>query len=240
MLFAGAVVSGNSAQASEITPDTVIELVNIDRAKNDLPALQAHKALTMAAEAKAYDMDVNAYFAHTSPQGVTPWYWVQKSGYEYRFAGENLAIHFTDAQEEEDAWMASVKHRENILNQKYQDIGVAVRETLQNGQKTTIVVQMFGLASGVVVAQKNSTHDMQEGMMQQGMLVPSRNETIPMPVKTESALQHNVVSMEQEYFGALLLVLLMALVGGSAQTMGEIRILMYGWLYKERNSLHRL
>ena len=48
--------------------------------------------LQEAAEKKAQDMIENNYFAHTSPQGKTPWHWVEESGYDYRYAGENLAI----------------------------------------------------------------------------------------------------------------------------------------------------
>lgn len=140
--------------ASEITPEKVAELVNRDRIQNGFEPLRVNEALTRAAQAKADDMTKNDYFAHTSPEGLTPWHWIQGSDYNYRSAGENLAIHFTDAEEEERAWMESVKHRENILSPKYQDIGVAVNHTVQNGQPTTIVVQMFGLLSGSIVQEK--------------------------------------------------------------------------------------
>lgn len=147
------------AAASEITPTKVIELVNQDRAKQGISPLLASEALTHAAQTKADDMAQHVYFAHTSPEGITPWYWIQQSGYTYRFAGENLAIHFTDAEDQEKAWMASIKHKENIVNLRYQDIGVAVEKTLQNGQETIIVVQMFGLPlSSVLPVQSPSIH----------------------------------------------------------------------------------
>lgn len=145
-----------TASASEITSEKVVELVNQDRQDHGVESLRMNEALTRAAQAKADDMAKNEYFAHTSPSGVTPWYWIQESGYDYRSAGENLAIHFMDAEEQEKAWMESVKHRENILSSKYQDIGVAVEHIVQNGQPTIIVVQMFGLPSGVVLAPKTA------------------------------------------------------------------------------------
>lgn len=145
------------AQASEITPDRVVKLVNQDRAMQGLQPLQFNDTLAQAAQAKADDMVKNTYFSHTSPSGVTPWDWIQKSGYDYRFAGENLAIRFTDAEDQERAWMASVKHKENILNLKYRDIGVAVEKTVRDGQEMIIVVQMFGVPFGSVVTVAQET-----------------------------------------------------------------------------------
>lgn len=139
------------ANASDIVPETVVALSNADRSAQDLPLLSENEALMKAAQAKADDMAKNGYFAHTSPSGVTPWYWVKQSGYGYRLAGENLAIRFTNAESQEKAWMESVKHKENILNPKYRDTGVAVKHIIQDGQDTVITVQLFGLADGVVL-----------------------------------------------------------------------------------------
>lgn len=166
------------AQASEITPKKVVELVNQDRASQNLTFLHVNDMLTRAAQAKADDMAKHAYFAHTSPSGVTPWFWIQRYGYDYRVAGENLAIRFTDAEDQEQAWMTSVKHRENILNPQYGDIGVAVKHTIQNGQEVSIVVQMFGSLSGVAspfAKDQGKTEMMQEDAS--NALIPSVNGT---------------------------------------------------------------
>jgi len=101
--------------AADFSPREVFDFANTDRTTLGLPALRFDEVLSKAAAAKADDMVKNGYFAHTSPQGTTPWYFFEKEGYQYRYAGENLAIHFTDAAGEETAWMAREKHRENIL-----------------------------------------------------------------------------------------------------------------------------
>jgi hypothetical protein len=44
----------------------------------------------------------------------------------------------------EEAWMASPTHRANILNEKYKEIGVAVKEGKINGHETILAVVMFG------------------------------------------------------------------------------------------------
>lgn len=130
--------------ASQISPQKVIELVNQDRIINNIPTLLENENLKRAAWQKAEDMLNNNYFAHTSPKGVTPWYWIEKNGYNYQYAGENLAINFTDPREQHEAWMKSSTHRKNILNPNYIHIGVAVVSGKIDGKVSTIVVQMFG------------------------------------------------------------------------------------------------
>jgi hypothetical protein len=84
------------------------------------------------------------YFAHNSPSGKTPWFWMEKNNYDYRYAGENLAMDFHTALDQQLAWMKSPTHRKNILNQEFKEIGVAVKQGLIQGHLATITVQEFG------------------------------------------------------------------------------------------------
>ena len=93
---------------------------------------------------KAQDMMAKGYFEHTSPQGISPWYWFDQSGYDYRYAGENLAIGFIDSGEVNNAWLASPAHKANILNGNYRETGTAVLSGNFQGGQTTVVVQLFG------------------------------------------------------------------------------------------------
>ena len=129
----------------------VIALTNEVRAENNLPPLQANFQLDSAANQKLNDMITNNYFAHVSPSGVTPWFWIKQSNYVYNVAGENLAIGFFTAQDTVDAWFKSSSHRANLLNTKYQEIGIAVGKGSINGHEGIIVVQMFGRPSAVAV-----------------------------------------------------------------------------------------
>ena len=97
-----------------------------------------------AAEEKAQDMIDNNYFAHISPQGKSPWDWINKNNYNYRYAGENLAIGFANAKEQQQAWMDSPTHKKNILNKNYDETGVAVKQGVIDGHEAIVVVQMFG------------------------------------------------------------------------------------------------
>ena len=96
-----------------------------------------------AAEAKAEDMLKNDYFAHTSPEGRTPWHWLKKAGYSYKYAGENLATNYTDAKDQEKAWMKSKTHRENILNKNYREAGIAIVDGKIDGQSSLVTVVFF-------------------------------------------------------------------------------------------------
>jgi hypothetical protein len=84
------------------------------------------------------------YWAHVSPIGTQPWFFITESGYQYRYAGENLARDFSDPDSVVKAWMNSPSHKDNLLSDKYHDIGVAVVDGKLGGQETTLVVQMFG------------------------------------------------------------------------------------------------
>src|SRR5690554_2458889 len=131
-------------RVSNISAGDVLTDTNTERAKSSLPALQLNEALSDAAFAKAQDMFTNNYWAHTSPTGVTPWKWLGDSGYNYDVAGENLAKNFPTAQDTVDAWMNSPTHRANILNNRYQDIGLAVVDGTLDGRPTTLVVAYYG------------------------------------------------------------------------------------------------
>ena len=130
-----------------VTGSRLIELANNERVANGLQALKISDKLIQAAAEKANDMLVNGYFAHTSPSGVTPWFWLDDVKYNYVSAGENLAKDFTDSQFLHQAWMNSPSHKANILNTTYQEIGIAVIEGDVNGKKTLLAVEFFGKES---------------------------------------------------------------------------------------------
>jgi len=130
--------------ASRIAPEEIIRLTNQERVNQGLPALAMNNFLNQAAARKAADMFARNYWAHVSPAGTQPWYFVTQAGYSYRYAGENLARDFSDPGSVVTAWMNSPTHRENLLSNRYQDIGVAVVDGTLEGRETTLVVQMFG------------------------------------------------------------------------------------------------
>jgi uncharacterized protein YkwD len=138
--------------ASSISPSQVVEQTNAQRGAQGLTPLTVNAALNQAAIGKANDMFAKQYWAHVSPDGLTPWVFIKNAGYNYNVAGENLARDFGDTGSMMSAWMASPTHKANIVNGKYSEIGVAVVDGIFNGVETTLVVQMFGSQGSVVAA----------------------------------------------------------------------------------------
>jgi hypothetical protein len=157
--------AGKSLTAA-IYSGVIVDLTNRDRLNNNDSNLKPNDLLSAAAQAKANDMASKGYFAHTSPEGITPWYWFKQVGYKYVYAGENLAINFDESLDVENAWMNSPTHRANILNNHYTDIGVAMAQGIYQGRVATFVVQEFGststtstLASNAKLTQGASAYD---------------------------------------------------------------------------------
>jgi hypothetical protein len=139
-----------------IDPSGLEQMVNQTRVAEGLTQLKDNADLDKAAQLKADDMIQNQYFAHTSPTGITPWYWFTKSGYSYQYAGENLAIGFYDSTDVYQAWLNSPEHLANIVNPHYQDVGTAV-VTGYEGGNTTVVVQLFGSEAATIPAKEKPT-----------------------------------------------------------------------------------
>lgn len=135
--------------SSSVTQSRVVELTNIERQKHGLKPVKENAQLNAAAAAKAANMFEENYWAHYSPSGKDPWGFIRRAGYKFSFAGENLARNFGTSEEVVRAWMDSPSHRANLLNGRYEDMGIAVVSGTLNGQETTLVVQEFGTKSTV-------------------------------------------------------------------------------------------
>ena len=133
----------SQANSNNISTEKLIQLTNQQREQDNLNIVVESPKLDAAAELKLEDMVSKDYFAHTSPQGVTPWYFLRKVGYEYQSAGENLALNFSDTDKLQTAWMASTEHKENILNPKFTEIGIADKEVVFDGKESNVVVEYF-------------------------------------------------------------------------------------------------
>lgn len=138
---------------SDISRQVIVNLTNQQRLNNNLPQLALNNSLNAAATAKANDMLAKGYFAHTSPDDLSPWYWFKQAGYSYTYAGENLAIDFFVAEDVMGAWMESASHRKNILSANFSEIGIGIAQGEYEGLQTTIVVQHFGAPVPAKVAE---------------------------------------------------------------------------------------
>jgi uncharacterized protein YkwD len=153
--FIGTVKPGVLGYSSEITAEKVLDQTNIQRQNNGLPPLKYNSILSESATNKAKDMFTNNYWAHTSPSGTTPWDFFKAVDYQYSVAGENLARDFYDTESLLKGWMDSPTHKANIINSKYQEIGIGVVNGTLGGIKTTLVVQHFGAPIAGVVTKES-------------------------------------------------------------------------------------
>lgn len=140
-------INAHSAHAGESKPYSRSELlaqINKVRLQNDLEKLTLNAELNRAAQNKVNDMVRNGYFGHETPTGLRFFDFMLASGYAYRKAGENLAVHYTSSKSLVTAWLKSQGHRANVLNDTYTDTGIGIAYGTRNGQKGWFVVELFG------------------------------------------------------------------------------------------------
>lgn len=128
-----------------LTKEGILELTNKERENYGLSPLKENPTLDLMAEEKARDILERQYFDHISPDGKGVGDLAKDFQYNYLIIGENLAM--GDFETEESlisAWMESPGHRENILNPKYQEIGIGVRKGTFQGKEVWVAVCHFG------------------------------------------------------------------------------------------------
>jgi len=143
---------------AELSASGVISLINLERTTHHLPALTPHTKLDQAALLKAQHMIGSGNFDHyyqADGQAVDPWQFITQAGYDYYYAGENLARHFHDSRQLVQAWMASSAHKANLLNPFYTHVGLAIVDgPFQTDASTNLIVLMLAspLPPGLVAA----------------------------------------------------------------------------------------
>ncbi len=145
---------GNNGFLAAVLPAVLDDLTNQNRQSQNLAVLTVNPLLNKVAELKAQDMAEKEYFAHVSPEGKEPWYWFKQVGYKYEYAGENLAIDFTDSQDVTLAWMNSPTHRENIVKNAYTEMGTGIATGTFEGNPTIFVAQVYGKPANAVTTNK--------------------------------------------------------------------------------------
>ena len=142
--------------ATEISNQKIIELTNKERDLRGLEPLRIDSSLCRAANLKSGNMLALNYFDHFA-HGLSPWVIIQNSGYDYQYAGENLAMDFVTSEGVVNAWMQSQDHRKNILNPNFEDVCIGVasgKYSDTDGQirNTTMVTQMLGKKKPVILS----------------------------------------------------------------------------------------
>lgn len=133
-----------SVMRTTTAAETLVDAMNRQRAAHGLGPLHLNSKLSLAASDRIGDMFAKRYFAHTSPDGIEPFEWVQHRGYRYRLIGENLAVGYRGTAVV-DGWMRSPGHRENILQRGFDEVGIAIADgSPRRGYKGPTVVAIYG------------------------------------------------------------------------------------------------
>jgi len=137
------------AWMSEAITSKVIEYINTDRGAQNIQSLSLNPILSASALKKANDMIEKGYFAHFTPDGKKPWDFIDRVKYPYLYVGENLAMNFSSADSVHQALMNSPTHKKNIMNSKYNEVGIAMVSGEIDGKKTNVLVQLFASKSQI-------------------------------------------------------------------------------------------
>lgn len=146
------------AYLSTITPERIIELTNQERRSAGLNQLTSNQLLTEAAINKGKDILETNNFKHTINDKKFS-AWIREAGYNYSYAGENLAIDFMTSEAVLDAWKKSALHKKNLLNPYYQEIGIGAVKGKFRGQDTILIVQIFGAPATAIAAPWNNSSE---------------------------------------------------------------------------------
>ena len=137
--------TGNPSIDGVLNQKRILEIVNIERTKENLSALAFNTRLSAIAEGKAVDMINKQYFAHVSPDGTDVAKLAEIYGYKYVYLGENLAMgDFVSSSDVMNGWMNSPGHRANILNKNYSEVGISAIQGNYQGRVVWYAVQEFG------------------------------------------------------------------------------------------------
>lgn len=106
---------------NEAYENEVIRLVNVQRAKYGLAALQRGEGACAVARVRAKEITLS--FSHTRPDGRSCFTAADDTGVAYRSAGENIAYGYQTPEQVVAGWMNSEGHRKNILSSSFTKIG---------------------------------------------------------------------------------------------------------------------
>lgn len=104
----------------------MFDLTNAARVNHQLPILTWDDHVKETAREHSDDMAVNNYFDHQNLEGQSPFDRMKEDDITFLTAGENLAYGQLSSIFAHEGLMNSLGHRENILRQEYEYLGVGV------------------------------------------------------------------------------------------------------------------
>jgi len=122
---------------------SIVQLTNAERSKAGMAPLRASMTLMQAAQIQAEQMARLGRLEHelSGAKYPTPSDRLAAVGYRWQTYGENIAMGQSNAAAVLDSWMHSSGHRANILNGRFQEIGIGYA---RDSAGRPYYVQVFG------------------------------------------------------------------------------------------------
>lgn len=131
-----------TSDEAEKMADHVLQLVNLERGEANLPPVVHDPTLSKIAAEYACRMIEEDFFGHDDPlSGHGPGERAVASRYLFYAVGENLAAGQDTAADAMKVWMESPSHRGIVLDERWTEVGIAVRF---GGKHGIYWVQEFG------------------------------------------------------------------------------------------------
>lgn len=135
IMYSGALMSPQALTAEQeneietANAKQILDLTNIIRIREHLKPLAWDDEVAEVAYLHSKDMKDSSYFAHESPKFGSLGDRLTRGKVTFRTAGENIASNYTDGIAAVQGWLNSEGHRENVLNSKFNSLGVGVYDT---------------------------------------------------------------------------------------------------------------
>ena len=88
-----------------------------------VPALTANAKLDTSSQVHAANMASKNFFSHTGLDGKSPFDRMKAAGYNFSYAGENIAAGNSTVAATMTQWLTSAGHCANIMNKNFTQIG---------------------------------------------------------------------------------------------------------------------
>jgi uncharacterized protein YkwD len=127
-----ALVAAAPAMACIVPPNSselarqLVGHINEERARQGLPGFRMSAILSEVAQRHACDNAAHNRLSHIGTDGSSPGARVLRIGYDFRFVTENVALGYATPDQVLTAWLYSSSHRQNILDRRTIESGVAV------------------------------------------------------------------------------------------------------------------
>ncbi len=144
--ISGLIGGGIAERDGTLTVKGVISETNRHRGMDNKSILTEDSILNKIAVMKLENMLKDQYFDHVSPTGVAVSNFAKDLNYEFLLLGDNLARgNYHDDTDLVNDWMNSPDHRRNILDSRYERIGVAVKRGVFLDREQWFAVQVFAM-----------------------------------------------------------------------------------------------